>query len=69
MPRRRAVHYTLWVLQWLLGIALVGAGAFKLSLPFDRAVEVFPWAADIPVLFTVTSVLDALGGIASSCPP
>ena len=63
-PRRRSgVHYMLWVLQWLLGVALVGAGVFKLSLPFDRAVEVFPWAADVPGLFVVTSVLDVLGGV------
>ena len=50
-------------MQWLLGIALVGAGVFKLSLSYDQAVEVFPWAADVPGLFRVTSVLDALGGV------
>jgi N-acyl homoserine lactone hydrolase len=61
--RRRPLHYAIWALQWLLGIALIGAGAFKLSLPFDQAVETFPWAADVPALFTVTSVLDILGGV------
>jgi N-acyl homoserine lactone hydrolase len=60
--RRGPLHYTIWVLQWMLGVALIGAGSFKLSLPFDQAVEAFPWAADVPALFTVTSVLDILGG-------
>jgi len=61
--RRPGLHYALWVLQWMLGVALVGAGTFKLLLPFDQAVEVFPWAADVSGLFIVTSVLDILGGI------
>ncbi|MFG6501931.1 MBL fold metallo-hydrolase [Microbacterium sp. P05] len=62
-PRHRGVHYTLWVIQWMLGISLVAAGALKLSLPFDQAVAMFPWAADAPLLYTITSVLDVLGGI------
>ena len=62
-PRVRIVHRTLWVLQWLLGASLVGAGVLKLSLPFDQAVAMFPWAADVPALYTVTSVLDVLGGL------
>jgi N-acyl homoserine lactone hydrolase len=62
-PKRRRLHSTLWVLQWLLGVSLVTAGVFKLSLPFNEAVKTFPWAADVPLLFTVTSVLDVLGGL------
>ena len=62
-PRVRIVHRTLWVLQWLLGASLVAAGVLKLSLPFDQAVAMFPWAADVPALYTVTSVLDVLGGL------
>lgn len=62
-PVHRRAHRALWVLQWLLGISLVVAGVFKLSLPADQAVEMFPWAADGPVLFTMTSVLDVLGGL------
>lgn len=61
-PRRR-LHYVLWTLQWLLGVSLVIAGVLKLSLPFDQAVAMFPWAADVPVLYAVTSVLDVLGGL------
>ena len=60
--RLSSIHYSLWVVQWLLGLALVGAGVFKLSLPFNQAVGAFPWAADVPALFTMTSVLDILGG-------
>jgi len=56
-------HRTLWVLQWLLGASLVAAGSMKLLLPSDQAVAMFPWAADVPVLYTVTSVLDILGGL------
>jgi N-acyl homoserine lactone hydrolase len=61
--RRRGLHVALWVIQWLLGVALVIAGVMKLSLPADQAVAMFPWAADMPLLFTVTSVLDVLGGL------
>lgn len=61
--RRRGLHATIWVLQWALGLSLVFAGAFKLLLPFDQAVETFSWAADVPSLFIVTSVLDVLGGL------
>lgn len=60
-PRHR--NRALWVLQWLLALSLVAAGIVKLALPFDQAVELFPWAADVPLLFTVTSVLDVLGGL------
>lgn len=62
-PRGRALHLAIWALQWLLGLSLVLAGGFKLLLPFDQAVEVFPWAADVPALFVVTSALDVLGGL------
>ena len=62
-PARLRFHRTLWVLQWLLGVSLVAAGAVKLLLPVDQAVGMFPWAADVPVLYTVTSVLDVLGGL------
>ena len=62
-PARRGLHITLWVVQWLLGISLVVAGVFKLALPFDEAVQTFPWAEDVPLLFTVTSVFDVLGGL------
>ena len=60
---RAGLNATLWVAQWLLGISLVGAGVFKLSLGAGQAVELFPWSADVPALFTVTSVLDVLGGL------
>ena len=62
-PPRRALNITLWALQWLLGISLIGAGAVKLALPADQALEIFPWSADIGALFTVTSILDILGGV------
>ena len=61
--RRGWPHITLWVLQWMLGLSLILAGGIKLLLPFDQAVGMFPWAADVPVLYTVTSVLDLLGGL------
>jgi len=61
--RGRGLHTTLWVLQWLLGLSLIFAGGMKLLLPFSQAVEMAPWAADAPLLFTVTSVLDVLGGL------
>jgi len=62
-PPRRRYRIALWVMQWMLGISLIAAGVVKLALPFDQAVSMFPWAADVPVLFTVTSVLDVLGGL------
>ena len=62
-PARRRLHYTVWVLQWALGISLVVAGVVKLALPFDQAIEMFPWAADVGALYTVTSFLDILGGL------
>ena len=63
IPRHRRTHYALWVAQWLLGFSLIAAGLVKLAQPFDQALAMFPWAADVPVLFTVTSVLDVLGGL------
>jgi N-acyl homoserine lactone hydrolase len=60
---RRRSHRVLWVLQWLLGVSLVGAGVLKLALPTGQAVDMFPWSADVPLLYTVTSVLDVLGGL------
>ena len=60
---RRRLSTVLWVLQWALGVSLVAAGVTKLALPFADAVQMFPWATDVPTLFTVTSVLDVLGGI------
>jgi N-acyl homoserine lactone hydrolase len=62
-PRRRRIHYLLWILQALLGVSLIIAGILKLSLPADQAVAMFPWSADVPALYTVTSVLDVLGGL------
>lgn len=62
-PWRRGLHYTLWAVQWLLGISLIIAGVMKLSIPADQAVSMFPWSADLPLLFTVTSALDILGGL------
>jgi len=61
--RPRALNVALWVLQWGLGLSLVAAGSLKLALPWEQAVQMFPWAADVPVLFTVTSILDVLGGL------
>jgi len=60
---RRPIRIAIWSLQWLLAIALTGAGVYKLVLPFDQAVAIFPWAADVPALYVVTSVLDILGGL------
>ena len=60
---RRGLTVSLWIAQWILGVALVGAGIFKLSLGADQALELFPWSADVPALFTITSVLDVLGGL------
>jgi N-acyl homoserine lactone hydrolase len=62
-PARRGTHLALWALQWLLGVSLVSAGVLKLALPFDQAVEMFPWATDVPLLYRVTSALDVLGGL------
>ncbi|MGP3534421.1 MBL fold metallo-hydrolase [Microbacterium sp. RD1] len=59
----RSLHIALWVLQSALGVALIAAGAWKLSLPFDQATAMFPWAADVPALYTVTSILDIAGGL------
>ena len=61
-PSRR-LHIALWVLQWLLGVSLVLAGTVKLVLPSAAAAEMFPWSTDVPALFTITSVLDVLGGL------
>ncbi|WP_208007605.1 MBL fold metallo-hydrolase [Labedella endophytica] len=61
--RHRRLHYALWAAQWLLGAALVVAGVMKLSLAADQAVTMFPWSADVPLLYTITSVLDVLGGL------
>lgn len=59
----RGINITLWVLQWALGVSLILAGTVKLVLPAATAIEFFPWSADVPVLFVVTSVLDVLGGL------
>lgn len=60
---RSRLSTILWILQWALGVSLVVAGVTKLALPFADAAQFFPWASDVPALFTVTSVLDVLGGV------
>ena len=62
-PAHRRWNLALWIAQWLLGISLVGAGVFKLSLGSAGAAEIFPWSTDVPLLFTITSVIDVLGGL------
>jgi len=60
----RGLNATLWVIQWMLALVLVGGGVWKLITPAAQLAEVFPWVGETPLsLLHVTSGLDVLGGL------
>ncbi len=55
---------TLWVVQTLLSLTLVGGAIWKLVTPIPRLAAVMPWMGQVsPALLYTTAVADLIGGI------
>jgi uncharacterized membrane protein YphA (DoxX/SURF4 family) len=74
------VNVALWIVQILLAVAFLGAGAMKLTQPKDKIAQSMPWAADfsggavkaiglVEVLGALGLVLPAVTGIATVLTP
>lgn len=59
----RTLHVVLWILQALNAVTLLWGAFAKLFQPADQLAAMMPWAADNPVLVTVTGIFDMLGGL------
>ena len=54
----------LWILQVLLAVAFIAAGAMKLAQPLDALAVSLPWTADVPgALVRFIGVAEVLGGL------
>lgn len=60
---RKILHVSLWVVQIILAIGFIWAGAMKLFMPADKLAAMWPWTADNGVLVIVTGVIDLLAGV------
>lgn len=59
----KTLNVFLWIAQVTLFLGLILGAATKLLLPVDTLAEMFPWAADNPILVKITGILDLLAGI------
>jgi len=59
----RALHITLWLVQAILALLLIGAGIFKLITPISELAALWAWAGEHPGLVRFAGVVDALGGL------
>jgi hypothetical protein len=62
-PPSKALQITLWLVQSLLVLLLIGTGLFKLLTPIADLKALWPWTGEHPGLVRLTGVLDALGGL------
>ena len=54
----------LWILQVVLAVAFLAAGAWKLTQPFATLAVSLPWTADVPgALVRFIGVAEVLGGL------
>lgn len=58
----KALHYTLWAVQLLLGAAFVMAGLMKATTPLAELAQKLPWVVDLPNLTRFIGVSELLGG-------
>jgi hypothetical protein len=59
----KTLHITLWLVQAVLALLLVGTGIFKLITPIPELAALWPWAGEYPGLLRFAGVVDALGGL------
>lgn len=60
----KAIHITLWVLQGLLAVMFIMAGAMKASQPIEALAESLPWVTSVPAgLVKFIGVSELLGGL------
>jgi uncharacterized membrane protein YphA (DoxX/SURF4 family) len=58
------MNVALWIIQFLLAAAFVGAGVWKLVTPIPHLAAQMPWMGQVsPAFLTLTAVFDVLGGL------
>lgn len=58
------MNTALWIVQILLAVAFVGAGAMKASQPREKLEGALPWVADFPTpVVRFIGVAEVLGGL------
>ncbi len=60
----KALHISLWAVQWLLAVLFVGGGLWKLLTPIPQLAAMIPWAGQVPPAFLqLTALVDLCGGL------
>ncbi|MER7575118.1 DoxX family protein [Streptomyces sp. NPDC126514] len=59
----RVLNLSLWGVQGLLALILVGGGLWKLATPIEQVADAFAWAGEMPDLLRVTAAIDVIGGL------
>ncbi|MFK8054824.1 MAG: DoxX family protein [Saprospiraceae bacterium] len=60
----KGLHIGLWVLQVLLGLMFIMAGAMKASMPIEALAESLPWVTETPAaLVKFIGISELLGGL------
>ncbi|MDQ0107363.1 putative membrane protein YphA (DoxX/SURF4 family) [Chitinophaga terrae (ex Kim and Jung 2007)] len=64
MSGKQIFNIFLWVLQGLLAVLFLSAGAMKLFQPVAQQAAMYPWTGEVPrLLLTIMGLVDLLGGI------
>ncbi|GLB53959.1 hypothetical protein NBRC110019_30000 [Neptunitalea chrysea] len=61
--RNKVLHIGLWIAQALVALMLLWGASAKLGTPTEELVKMMPWAAENPLLVTLTGFVDLLGGL------
>src|SRR5688500_6961094 len=62
--RSKFLHWSLWAVQVLLGLAFVMAGSMKTSTPYFELAEKMAWVGAVPEgLVRIIGVSELLGGL------
>ena len=60
----KGLNISLWVVQVLLSLTLVGTGIWKLAAPIPELAAKMPWMGQVsPSFLYLTAVFDILGGL------
>src|SRR5437764_1349643 len=61
---QRALRFSLWVAQVLLGLPFIGIGLMKLLTPIPKLAAMLPWTGQLPEAFVrFIGVVDIAGGV------
>lgn len=60
----KAIHIALWIVQALLGLMFIMAGAMKATQPLASLVESLPWVTSMPLgVVRFIGISELLGGV------